>query len=86
MKVLGVRVTSSSAIKLNNMSDSFVDWLSGVLIFIIISSVLYFVGSWINPYSHFSFMECWGTIMLFLILRSGYLEFTNGVNYKDKDE
>ena len=86
MKVSGIEIPHLPQLKLNNMSDSFVDWLSGVLIFMTISIVLYFVGSWINPYSHFSFMECWGTIMLFVILRSGYLEFTNGINYEDEDE
>jgi len=68
------------------MSDSFIDWLSGVLVFVVITLVLYFLGVWINPYHHFSFMECWGSVMLFIILRSGYLELINGINYEDEDE
>lgn len=68
------------------MKDSFRDWLVGTIIFALIALTVYMVGTVINPYNHLSLLECWGIFMLIVILRSGYLEYTNGTDYDRENE
>ena len=55
------------------MSEGFVDWLFGMLVFGLLALVMFGIGYFMNPYNHFSFLECWGLIMLIVVVRSGVL-------------
>ena len=55
------------------MSEGFRDWLFGMLVFGLVAFILYMIGVFINQFNHFSFLECWGLIMLIVIVRSGIL-------------
>ena len=68
------------------MTDSFIEWFYGTLIFFVISFIVYLFGLWVNPMGHLSFLECWGALMLIIVLRSGYLEYINGYDINEEDE
>lgn len=64
------------------MTDNFRDWAFGLGIFLTAAFVLFLTGRFISPYSHFSFLECWGIVMLLVVLRSGYISY----NEDDEDD
>lgn len=68
------------------MKDSFKDWAMGMGVFVIVTFVIFLIGKVINPYNHLSFMECWGSVMLLIVLRSGWIEYTQGVDFDEEEE
>lgn len=65
------------------MSEGFRDWLFGILVFGLVAFVMFGIGYFINPYNHFSFLECWGLIMFIVVVRSGILTYNEEL---DEDE
>ena len=53
------------------MSEEFETWAFGVILFLIFTLILYFLGKVILLDSHYSFLECWGLIMMFVVIKSG---------------
>jgi hypothetical protein len=55
------------------MIQGFKDWLFGMLVFTLLTLVVFGIGYFMNQYNHFSFLECWGLIMFIVVVRSGVL-------------
>lgn len=62
------------------MKKEMSDWVVGVVIFLIITTVIYGVGVWIHPYSHFSWLESFGLVMLCITLKSGLDTYNDSIN------
>jgi hypothetical protein len=53
------------------MTNGFRDWIIGMTFFLILAWLLQFIGNIIIPYNHYSFLECWGIVMLFVTIKTG---------------
>ena len=47
------------------------NYIIGVIALLVLAIVGYGVGIWINPIKHFSFLEWWGVVCSFMIIRGG---------------
>ena len=52
------------------------DWVFGFLIFFIITTVLWYINTLVNPYGHFTWLEWYGIFMLFVTGKTGIDTFT----------
>lgn len=53
------------------MSEFFRLWLIGVFMHLFFAIILYGIGVLINPISHFSLLETWAIVMIFIIVNYG---------------
>lgn len=53
------------------MNEERRDWVFGFLIFLFISTALWYINTLINPYTHFTWLEWYGIFMLFITLKTG---------------
>jgi hypothetical protein len=53
------------------MKQEMSDWVVGVVIFLIFSTIIYGISVWLYPHSHFSWLESFGWVMMGITLKSG---------------
>lgn len=53
------------------MKQEMFNWLVGVGLFAGIATIIYGIDSHFNPYTHFTWLESWGLVMLGITLKSG---------------
>ncbi len=53
------------------MNKEFKEWLLGVVLFIMITWIFYSFNALIFPLNHFNFLEWFGLIMIFVLLKTG---------------
>lgn len=53
------------------MKQEMFNWCIGVGLFAFIATIIYSVGVTYFPYNHFTWLECWGLVMLAITMKSG---------------
>jgi hypothetical protein len=53
------------------MNKEFKDWLIGAVLFIMITWIFYSFNALIFPANHFNFLEWFGIIMIFVLVKTG---------------
>lgn len=53
------------------MKEEMKNWIAGVSLFVFIATIIYIVGVNINPYSHFTWLESFGLVMMGITLKTG---------------
>lgn len=63
------------------MKEEMQDWIVGVVIIFIISFIFYGLNVFFRPYSHFSWLESFGIVMLFITFKSGIDTYNDSDDY-----
>jgi hypothetical protein len=53
------------------MSSEFRNWLFGIMFFILITWLFYSFNALIFPSNHFNFLECFGILMIGVVIKTG---------------
>jgi hypothetical protein len=60
------------------MNKEFKDWLIGAVLFIMITWIFYSFNALIFPATHFNFLEWFGIIMIFVLVKTGIDSWNSG--------